>query len=130
MKKWWNLAFLLQVNFDNRKRVSWYQLMFHIKRWIFVTIKIPLFHMYNTFECHFKPNHKIQSDMVDPVWKSLQMKFWYCFEFNKNVHLTSLVVKKSNFFLFIEKCCYFCDFHNNLFMTSLITMDSMINVNL
>ena len=23
--------------------------------------------MYNTFECHFKPNHKKQSDMVDPV---------------------------------------------------------------
>ena len=41
--------------------------MFHIKWWIFVTIKIPLFLMYNTFECHFKPNHKKQSDMVDPV---------------------------------------------------------------
>ena len=23
--------------------------------------------MYNTFECHFKPNQKSQSDMVDPV---------------------------------------------------------------
>ena len=23
--------------------------------------------MYNTFECHFKPNEKSQSDMVDPV---------------------------------------------------------------
>ena len=25
--------------------------------------------MYNTFECHFKPNQKSQSDMVDPVGK-------------------------------------------------------------
>ena len=24
--------------------------------------------MYNTFECHFKPNQKSQSDMVDPVY--------------------------------------------------------------
>ena len=23
--------------------------------------------MYNTFECHFKPNQKLQSDMTDPV---------------------------------------------------------------
>ena len=23
--------------------------------------------MYNTFECHFKPNQKSQSDMTDPV---------------------------------------------------------------
>ena len=28
---------------------------------------MPCFHMYSTFECHFKPNHKKQSDMVDPV---------------------------------------------------------------
>ena len=32
-----------------------------------MTIEIPLFLIYNTFECHFKPNHKKQSDMVDPV---------------------------------------------------------------
>ena len=23
--------------------------------------------MYDTFECHFKPNQKLQSDMTDPV---------------------------------------------------------------
>ena len=33
-----------------------------------MTIKIPLFLVYNTFECHFKPNHKKQSNMVDPVY--------------------------------------------------------------
>ena len=26
--------------------------------------------MYNTFECHFKPNQKLQSDMTDPVKQS------------------------------------------------------------
>ena len=27
--------------------------------------------MYDTFECHFKPNQKLQSDMTDPVIKKL-----------------------------------------------------------
>ena len=28
--------------------------------------------MYNTFECHFKPNQKLQSDMTDPVvWRAI-----------------------------------------------------------
>ena len=41
--------------------------MFHIKWWVFVAIKTFCFHMYDTFECHFKPNQKSQSDMTDPV---------------------------------------------------------------
>ena len=41
--------------------------MFHIKWWVVVAIKTSCFHMYNTFECHFKPNQKLQSDMTDPV---------------------------------------------------------------
>ena len=60
-------ACLLQANSKNRKRVSWHQLMFHIKWWVFVVIKTSCFHMYDTFECHFKPNQKLQSDMTDPV---------------------------------------------------------------
>ena len=31
--------------------------------------------MYNTFECHFKPNQKSQSDMVDPVSKYVASNF-------------------------------------------------------
>ena len=27
--------------------------------------------MYSTFECHFKPNQKSQSDMTDPVMDDL-----------------------------------------------------------
>ena len=67
MKKWWKLAFLLFANFDNKEWVSWLQLMFHIKWWVFLIIKKSCFHIYNTFECHFKPNQKSRSDMTDPV---------------------------------------------------------------
>ena len=31
--------------------------------------------MYDTFECHFKPNQKSQSDMVDPVEVALTLIF-------------------------------------------------------
>ena len=41
--------------------------MFHIKWLVFVIIKMPCFYIYNTFNCHFKPNQKCQSDMNDPV---------------------------------------------------------------
>ena len=30
--------------------------------------------MYNTFECHFKPNQKSQSDMTDPVGRVMSPK--------------------------------------------------------
>ena len=39
--------------------------------------------MYSTLECHFKPNHKKQSDMVDPViliWGLQAAKFVDPFE--------------------------------------------------
>ena len=57
--------------------------MFHIKWWVVVVIKTSCFHMYNTFECHFKPNQKSQSDMVDLVYtptnndpKKLGFMYW------------------------------------------------------
>ena len=28
--------------------------------------------MYDTFECHFKPNQKLQSDMTDPVGRQME----------------------------------------------------------
>ena len=34
--------------------------------------------MYDTFECHFKPNQKLQSDMTDPVQESF-------FKLTKNI---------------------------------------------
>ena len=46
--------------------------------------------MYNTFECHFKPNQKSQSDMVDPV--GLMSYFTmagfaiFCSEMQMNLH--------------------------------------------
>ena len=66
-EKYWKSNCLLQVNFENRNRVNWHQLMFYIKWWVFVIIKMPCFHIYNIFKCHFKPNQKCQRDMNDPV---------------------------------------------------------------
>ena len=56
------------MNFDHRKRVSWHQLMFHIKWWVFVMRMKSCFLMYNTFECHFKPLRLSKTDMRHPVW--------------------------------------------------------------
>ena len=66
-EKYWKSNCLLQVNFENRNRVNWHQLMFYIKWWVFVIIKMPCFHIYNIFKCHFKPNQKCQRDMKHPV---------------------------------------------------------------
>ena len=44
-------------------------------QWVVVAIKTSCFHMYNTFECHFKPNQKSQSDMTDPVLLILQCQY-------------------------------------------------------
>ena len=66
-EKYWKSNCLLQVNFENRNRVNWHQLMFHIKWWVFVIIKMPFFHISNTFKCHFKPNQKCRRDMKHPV---------------------------------------------------------------
>ena len=38
--------------------------------------------MYNTFECHFKPNQKSQSDMVDPVACCPVYSFYNCTDFS------------------------------------------------
>ena len=43
--------------------------------------------MYNTFECHFKPNQKSQSDMVDPV--SLRKSCKYLTEIVKKAPRTA-----------------------------------------
>ena len=68
-EKYWKSNCLLQVNFENRNRVNWHQLMFYIKWWVFVIIKMPCFHIYNIFKCHFKPNQKCQRDMKHPVYR-------------------------------------------------------------
>ena len=75
MKKWWKLAFLLFANFDNKEWVSWLQLMFYIKWWVIVAIKTSCFHMYNTFECHMKPNQKCQSEYDMGLFRT----FCFCF---------------------------------------------------
>ena len=84
-EKYWKSNCLLQVNFENRNRVNWHQLMFYIKWWVFVIIKMPCFHIYNIFKCHFKPNQKCQRDMNDPVdtlfWPYLKISLcWGCIE--------------------------------------------------
>ena len=71
-EKYWKSNCLLQVNFENRNRVNWHQLMFYIKWWVFVIIKMPCFHIYNIFKCHFKPNQKCQRDMKHPVKRGNQ----------------------------------------------------------
>ena len=77
-EKYWKSNCLLQVNFENRNRVNWHQLMFYIKWWVFVIIKMPCFHIYNIFKCHFKPNQKCQRDMNDPVWCQMIFSLFYC----------------------------------------------------
>ena len=77
-EKYWKSNCLLQVNFENRNRVNWHQLMFYIKWWVFVIIKMPCFHIYNIFKCHFKPNQKCQRDMKHPV-----CSFFNCLAFRK-----------------------------------------------
>ena len=72
-EKYWKSNCLLQVNFENRNRVNWHQLMFYIKWWVFVIIKMPCFHIYNIFKCHFKPNQKCQRDMKHPVAQKMRL---------------------------------------------------------
>ena len=33
--------------------------------------------MYNTFECHFKPNQKNQRELGDPVFQGWVQSKWY-----------------------------------------------------
>ena len=48
------------MNFDNRKRVSWHQLMFHIKWWVFVII--------TRLKTSFSPNAAFESGMICSYW--------------------------------------------------------------
>ena len=57
-KKWWKSIFFLYVDFDNRERVSWHQISFYIKWWVFVMIIKPWLYVINTFVCHYKPIQK------------------------------------------------------------------------
>ena len=84
-EKYWKSNCLLQVNFENRNRVNWHQLMFYIKWWVFVIIKMPCFHIYNIFKCHFKPNQKCQRDMNDPVY----LLIWWNLILQQRVSLTT-----------------------------------------
>ena len=60
-------VFQLQINFDKRKGVSWHQLMFYIKWWVFLMILRPCLCMYNTFESHFDPFRLSKIGMAHPV---------------------------------------------------------------
>ena len=48
-------------------------------------IEMSLFHMYNTFECNFTPNHKRQSYIDDPVHE--QLKIFYISQWAKMPNL-------------------------------------------
>ena len=94
-EKYWKSNCLLQVNFENRNRVNWHQLMFYIKWWVFVIIKMPCFHIYNIFKCHFKPNQKCQRDMKHPVSCNVCKYLQFC-----------TVTCKARGYGFFLKSCY------------------------
>ena len=66
-EKYWKSNCLLQVNFENRNRVNWHQLMFYIKWWDFLMILRPCLCMYNRFESHFDPFRLSKIGMAHPV---------------------------------------------------------------
>ena len=66
-KKIMKTSFVILGHFDNRKKVSWYQLILYIKWWTFVMIMMTRFLMFDTFECHFKPLRLCKIGMRHPV---------------------------------------------------------------
>ena len=68
-------------HFDNKKKVSWYQLMIYIKWWTFMTKMMTCFLMFDTFERHFKSLRSCKIGMRHPVQvhrMSLDIHFGLC----------------------------------------------------
>ena len=84
-EKWWKTACQLQMNFDDRKRVSWHQLMFHIKWWVLRIIMMLCFLLYNTFEYHFQPVRLSKIGLRHPV--ALKAPIWHKMTLKCIVHM-------------------------------------------